>query len=76
MTVFENVFAAAAHGGGLKRDRAYEAAIESLALTGMTSVANRRAETLGLDSIESGWNSPARSPPAPLSCCWTKSAAD
>jgi branched-chain amino acid transport system ATP-binding protein len=25
MTVFENVFTAAAHGGGLERDRAYEA---------------------------------------------------
>jgi branched-chain amino acid transport system ATP-binding protein len=48
MTVFENVFTAAAHGGGLERERAYEATIESLALTGMTSVANRRAETLGL----------------------------
>jgi branched-chain amino acid transport system ATP-binding protein len=48
MTVFENVFTAAAHGGGLERDRAYEATIESLALTGMTAVANRRAETLGL----------------------------
>jgi branched-chain amino acid transport system ATP-binding protein len=48
MTVFENVFTAAAHGAGLKRDRAYEATIESLALTGMTPVANRRAETLGL----------------------------
>jgi branched-chain amino acid transport system ATP-binding protein len=48
MTVFENVFTAAAHGGGLERERAYEATIESLALTGMTAVANRRAETLGL----------------------------
>jgi len=48
MTVFENIFTAAAHGGGLERERAYEATIESLALTGMTAVANRRAETLGL----------------------------
>src|ERR1700722_15788391 len=48
MTVFENVFTADAHGGGLERERAYEATIESLARTGMTSVANRRAETLGL----------------------------
>ncbi len=48
MTVFENVFTAAAHGGGLERERAYEATIELLALTGMTAVANRRAETLGL----------------------------
>ncbi len=48
MTVFENVFTAAAHGAELERDRAYAAAIESLALTGMTAVANRRAETLEL----------------------------
>jgi branched-chain amino acid transport system ATP-binding protein len=48
MTVFENVFTAAAHGGGLERERAYAATIESLALTGMTALANRRAETLGL----------------------------
>ncbi len=48
MTVFENVFTAAAHGGELERERAYDKAIDSLALTGMTSIANRRAETLGL----------------------------
>ena len=48
MTVFENVFTAAAHGAELERDRAYAATIESLALTGMTTVANRRAETLEL----------------------------
>ena len=48
MTVFENVFTAASHGGGLERERAYEATIDSLALTAMTGVANRRAETLGL----------------------------
>jgi len=48
MTVFENAFAAAAHGGGLNREAAYERAIECLALTGMTGRANRRAETLGL----------------------------
>jgi branched-chain amino acid transport system ATP-binding protein len=48
MTVFENVFAAAAHGGKLKQTAAYDKAIDSLALTGMASVANRRAETLGL----------------------------
>ena len=46
MTVFENVFTAAAHGGGLERDRAYEATIESLALTGMTAAANRRADSV------------------------------
>ena len=48
MTVFENVFTAARHGGGLNRDAAYERAAESLTTTGMTDVANRRAETLGL----------------------------
>src|SRR5208337_183919 len=48
MTVFENVFAAAAHGGGLKGEAAYDKAIASLSLSGMTRIANRRAETLGL----------------------------
>ena len=48
MTVFENVFTASAHGGGFEREAAYDKAIESLALTGMTPIANRRAETLGL----------------------------
>jgi len=48
MTVFENVFTAARHGGGLNRDAAYARAAESLTTTGMTGVVNRRAETLGL----------------------------
>jgi branched-chain amino acid transport system ATP-binding protein len=48
MTAFENVFVAAAHGAGLSRDEAYQNAIASLELCGMTSVANRQAETLGL----------------------------
>jgi branched-chain amino acid transport system ATP-binding protein len=48
MTVFENVFTAAAHGGGLEDQAAYAKAIETLALSGMTAIANRRAETLGL----------------------------
>ena len=48
MTVFENVFVAAAHGAGLKQADAYDEAIASLDLCGMMSVANRRAETLGL----------------------------
>src|SRR6202042_1371268 len=48
MTVFENVFTAAAHGGGLERELAYQATIESLALTGMTGVANRRAGKRGV----------------------------
>ena len=48
MTAFENVFVAAAHGADLSRDQAYENAIASLELCGMTGVANRPAETLGL----------------------------
>jgi branched-chain amino acid transport system ATP-binding protein len=48
MTVFENVFAAAAHGAGLHGATAYEKTIASLELSGMSAVANRRAETLGL----------------------------
>ena len=48
MTVFENVLAAAAHGAGLAGEAAYDKAIAALALTAMTAIANRRAETLGL----------------------------
>ena len=48
MTVFENAFTAAAHGGGLEREAAYQMAIELLSLAGMTHIANRRAESLGL----------------------------
>ncbi len=48
MTTFENVYVAAAHGDVRNRDEAYERAIDSLTLCGMLSVANRRAETLGL----------------------------
>jgi branched-chain amino acid transport system ATP-binding protein len=48
MTVFENVFAAATHGGGFARDEAYARAIDSLRLCGMTGLANRRAGSLGL----------------------------
>ncbi|MDW6026272.1 ABC transporter ATP-binding protein [Mesorhizobium sp. BAC0120] len=48
MTAFENVFVAAAHGGGLDRDEAYDNAIASLEFCGMSGVANRPAETLGL----------------------------
>ena len=48
MTAFENVFVAAAHGADLSRDEAYESAMASLDLCGMTGVANRPAETLGL----------------------------
>jgi branched-chain amino acid transport system ATP-binding protein len=46
--VFENVFTAATHGGGFRRDEAYARCIDAIELCGMGSVANRRAETLGL----------------------------
>jgi branched-chain amino acid transport system ATP-binding protein len=48
MTVFENVFVAAAMGGKLNRSAAYDDVIEALRLCGMLDVANRQAETLGL----------------------------
>jgi branched-chain amino acid transport system ATP-binding protein len=48
MTVFENIFTAATHGGGFQRDEAYARCIDSLELCGMKSVANRKADTLGL----------------------------
>jgi len=48
MTAFENVFVAASHGAGLGRDEAYAATIASLEECGMTAVANRLAERLGL----------------------------
>jgi len=48
MTVFENVFTAATHGGGFKRSEGYDRCIDALDLCGMTKVANRRAESLGL----------------------------
>ena len=48
MTVFENVFTAATHGGWFKQAEAYERSIDAIELCGMTKVANRRAATLGL----------------------------
>jgi branched-chain amino acid transport system ATP-binding protein len=48
MTVFENLFVAAAAGGGRKGEAAYQSCIEALELCGMTTLANRRAETLAL----------------------------
>lgn len=48
MTVFENVFTAATHGGGFRQAEAYERCIDAIELCGMTKVANRRAATLGL----------------------------
>ena len=48
MSVFENVFVAAAHGAGLARAEAYDETISALTRCGMLPLANRRAETLGL----------------------------
>jgi branched-chain amino acid transport system ATP-binding protein len=48
MTVFENLFVAAANGGGFRRDEAYDRCIDALKLCGMVKLANRRAEALGL----------------------------
>jgi branched-chain amino acid transport system ATP-binding protein len=48
MTVFENVFVAAACGFRRTRAESYEASIASLELCGMLSNANRTAGTLGL----------------------------
>lgn len=48
MTVFENVFTAAANGGEFARDEAYTRALDAIALCGMMNLANRRAETIGL----------------------------
>jgi len=48
MSVFENVFVAAANSRRYSREIAYQGALDSLALTGMMKLANRRAETLGL----------------------------
>jgi branched-chain amino acid transport system ATP-binding protein len=48
MTVFENLHVAAAVGGGLTGQAAYDRSVESLKLCGMLKLANRRAETLGL----------------------------
>jgi branched-chain amino acid transport system ATP-binding protein len=48
LTVFENVFVAAANRPRFQRQEAYDLCIDALKLCGMTSLANRRAETLGL----------------------------
>jgi len=48
MSVFENVLTAALQGGGFGRNEGYGRSIEALELCGMTQLANRRAETLGL----------------------------
>jgi branched-chain amino acid transport system ATP-binding protein len=48
MTVFENGYVAAAHGGGFAKSEAYDRVVDALGLCGMQKVANRTAETLGL----------------------------
>jgi branched-chain amino acid transport system ATP-binding protein len=48
LTVFENVFVAAANRPRFHRAEAYDLCVESLRLCGMVGLANRRAETLGL----------------------------
>jgi branched-chain amino acid transport system ATP-binding protein len=48
MTVFENILVAAANGGGFDRAQAYDRVVDALAICGMSGLANRRAETLGL----------------------------
>ena len=48
MTVFENVFVAAANGARFNRDEAYDRSIDALERSALIDIANRRAETLGL----------------------------
>lgn len=48
MTVFENVFVGAAFGQSQNREEAYEFSVRALDQAGMTALANRPAETLGL----------------------------
>jgi branched-chain amino acid transport system ATP-binding protein len=48
MTVFENVYVAAAAGGGRKGSDAYGPCIQALDVCGLLAAGNRRAETLGL----------------------------
>jgi branched-chain amino acid transport system ATP-binding protein len=48
LTVFENVYVGSATGGGLRGGAANTRCIEVLELCGLTPLANRRAESLGL----------------------------
>ena len=48
MTVFENVFVGATAGGGRSGSEAYRVSLEVLDQCALTSLANRRAEDLGL----------------------------
>lgn len=48
MTVFENVFVAAANGTHFDRGEAYDRAIDALERSALMEIANRRAEAIGL----------------------------
>ena len=48
MTVFENVFVAAANGARFNRNEAYDRSIDALKRSALIDIANRRAETIGL----------------------------
>ena len=48
MTAFENVLVGAATGGGRRGRQAYDRSVEALELCGLSGLANRRAESLGL----------------------------
>ena len=48
MTVFENVFVAAANRAHFSRDEAYDRSIDALERSALIDIANRRAETIGL----------------------------
>ncbi|MFN2628210.1 MAG: ABC transporter ATP-binding protein [Gaiellaceae bacterium] len=48
MTVFENVLVGGATGGGRRGRQAYDRCIDALEVCGLTELANRRAESLGL----------------------------
>ena len=48
MSVFENVYVAAAYSGQLDRSALYDRCASALEVCGMLDIANRRAETLGL----------------------------
>ena len=48
MTVFENLLVGAATGGGRRGRQAYDRCVDGLEVCGLTELANRRAESLGL----------------------------
>jgi branched-chain amino acid transport system ATP-binding protein len=48
MTVLENVIVGAAYGAQLRRRERYDKAVEVLEVCGLTDLANRRSESLGL----------------------------